>query len=199
MKTCNDCFIEKELSFFTLDSRNKDGRQGICLECRKKRNYEARQAKIRVGNPTLVSHKNCNKCKVERGAEEFFKDAGTADGIANVCKSCKNEQVQAWRKKKKAEYVKEFGTAYPINKDLSRNRSLKFRYGISQVEYNAMLLKQEGKCAICKVIPSNRPLVVDHDHNTKEVRGLLCDKCNISIGIFDNKPLLDQAKRYLKI
>lgn len=50
-------------------------------------------------------------------------------------------------------------------------------------EYDEMLLEQEGVCWICKRAPkSNRRLSVDHDHDTGQVRGLLCTKCNTTLG-----------------
>lgn len=53
-----------------------------------------------------------------------------------------------------------------------------------------LMKEQEGKCAICptalKSLPSSR-VVVDHDHRTKVVRGLLCDNCNRQIGVADKQ------------
>lgn len=51
-------------------------------------------------------------------------------------------------------------------------------YGLIPGEYAEMLARQDGRCAICARIPRNRRLAVDHDHNTGEVRGLLCFTCN---------------------
>lgn len=41
---------------------------------------------------------------------------------------------------------------------------------------------QDGKCAICGCSPHGKPLVVDHDHITGKIRGLLCHSCNVAIG-----------------
>jgi hypothetical protein len=51
-------------------------------------------------------------------------------------------------------------------------------YGISAEEYDALLEKQKGCCAICRAVPKTTRLAVDHDHQTGEVRGLLCKRCN---------------------
>lgn len=51
-------------------------------------------------------------------------------------------------------------------------------YGLSAEEYDALLVKQGGKCAICRNRPKTKRLAVDHSHKTGEVRGLLCSRCN---------------------
>ena len=73
---------------------------------------------------------------------------------------------------------------------------LKYRYGITRTDHTAMLLKQDGRCAVCGC---EDKLVVDHDHATGEVRGLLCNGCNVGLGQFrDNPYLLARAADYLK-
>jgi len=68
-------------------------------------------------------------------------------------------------------------------------------YGLTQADYDLLLLKQNGKCAICSV---EKALVVDHDHQTKIVRGLLCGECNRGLGLLrDNTELLFSAICYL--
>ena len=60
---------------------------------------------------------------------------------------------------------------------------------------------KRGKCAVCDIHQSEHEhaLVVDHDHITKEVRGLLCHKCNRGLGLFDdNLEKMAQAIKYLK-
>jgi 5-methylcytosine-specific restriction endonuclease McrA len=62
--------------------------------------------------------------------------------------------------------------------------------------YREMLLKQEGRCAICGDVM--RLPQVDHDHAKKRVRGLLCNRCNNGLGCFRDDPTrLERAKIYL--
>ena len=56
-------------------------------------------------------------------------------------------------------------------------------YGITEEQYNNMILYQNNTCAICKK-PSHKTLHIDHDHQTGNVRGLLCSQCNTGIGFF---------------
>lgn len=72
-----------------------------------------------------------------------------------------------------------------------RVAALRRTYGIVAEEYDAMLQRQHGVCAICLRPESSkkRPaLKVDHDHRTGEVRGLLCNVCNIAMSVIDAVP-----------
>jgi len=87
------------------------------------------------------------------------------------------------------------------NKEKIVEYKLKKNYGITLVEYNSMIDNQEGKCAICGIHLDEltKKLVVDHDHKTNIVRGLLCDKCNRGLGHFnDDIQILKNAISYLK-
>lgn len=71
------------------------------------------------------------------------------------------------------------------------------RYGIGFQDYGALYLAQSGLCCICKAVPE-KPLVVDHDHESGEVRGLLCGLCNSGLGMFkDNIGAMASAITYL--
>lgn len=84
--------------------------------------------------------------------------------------------------------------------EYGRNYWLSKRYGITTADFDAMLAKQLGRCAICA---TDEPggmgsFHVDHDHVTGAVRGLLCYKCNQGLGFFNDNPrLLQRARRYL--
>jgi len=69
------------------------------------------------------------------------------------------------------------------------------KYGLTLTEYDALIVAQGGCCAICEK-PSIK-LVVDHNHKTGRVRGLLCGLCNTAIGILENSGWLSQATAYL--
>jgi hypothetical protein len=87
-------------------------------------------------------------------------------------------------------------------KKLLRNRKQQLKiYGLTLEDYNVMLEKQNGVCAICnkEEKTKNKNLFVDHDHQTGKVRSLLCNNCNSGLGQFnDNLNLLESAVLYLK-
>lgn len=79
--------------------------------------------------------------------------------------------------------------------------ALRRYYGITLEEYNKMFEEQNGKCYICDKTPqeAGKRLCVDHNHTTKEVRGLLCYRCNSGIGLLqDDKNIIKKAFEYLK-
>jgi hypothetical protein len=81
-----------------------------------------------------------------------------------------------------------------------RIRTFKYRYGMTIEDYNILFENQEGKCLICGTHQSElkKPLNIDHCHASKNVRGLLCWKCNVAIGFFkDNVEILQNAIKYL--
>lgn len=75
------------------------------------------------------------------------------------------------------------------------------RYGMTVGDVQALVEKQDGRCAICGThhtdIPhksfAHNPLVIDHDHTTGATRGLLCPTCNCGLGLFKDDPALLQA------
>jgi hypothetical protein len=65
---------------------------------------------------------------------------------------------------------------------------LQRRYNLTEAEYQAMLEKQGGVCAVCEKPPGKKRLHVDHDHITGKVRGLLCGACNLTLGFWNDDP-----------
>jgi hypothetical protein len=94
-----------------------------------------------------------------------------------------------------------------------RSHRLRTRFGITLTQYDEMLAKQHGVCAICfqpettlykrNGIEKAKPLSVDHDHVTGRVRGLLCFRCNAYLGFTEwcvrNPNWVTQAEKYLEI
>ncbi|GEC56773.1 hypothetical protein [Bradyrhizobium phage ppBeUSDA76-2] len=73
---------------------------------------------------------------------------------------------------------------------------IRYTYGLAKEEYEAMVKRQNGCCAICGDCPDK--LVVDHNHGCGTVRGLLCSNCNTGIGMFrDSTSFLLSAIKYL--
>lgn len=83
-----------------------------------------------------------------------------------------------------------------------RDQHLRSQYGITHDEYDAMLAKQGGGCAICGDDGAGSRcgvLHVDHCHNSSAIRGLLCESCNLALGKFRDDPeLLRRAAEYIE-
>jgi hypothetical protein len=74
----------------------------------------------------------------------------------------------------------------------------KAAYGIEHGDFIAMLEVQQHRCAICPT-PIDSRAHLDHDHLTGKVRGILCGRCNVGLGMFGDSPdVLTNAIEYLK-
>lgn len=149
--------------------------------------------------------KMCNKCG-PKTRSSFSKCRRNKDGLQYTCKDC--------QKGVQNKYHKEY---YAQNGDRIKTRQKKFRdgnrktirerekayrlkavWGLSTEEYESLLIKQGGVCAICKRPPTDKRLHVDHDHKTEEIRGLLCGSCNRALGLYqDSREVLMNAVEYL--
>lgn len=128
--------------------------------------------------------KKCCSCSQIRPDDDFSPDKSKKDGLASLCKSCRNER---------------YGTRYSRTYRCKRLQTL---YGITADQYDQIYDEHEGKCAICKSIETGRGdewFCVDHDHTTGNVRGLLCNNCNRALGLFkDNEQILKSAETYVR-
>lgn len=85
-----------------------------------------------------------------------------------------------------------------------KDYELRKLYGISISDYEMILILQDGGCAICRATHAGRRnsgkwLHVDHDHATGQVRGLLCNACNVALGAMrDDEMRLEAAAEYLR-
>ena len=132
--------------------------------------------------------KTCNLCNKEKKIIEFVKRSNRTSGTQPYCKDCHNKKM---RNKYDSKVMKDY--------------DLKRAYGIDLKKYEDMFLEQKGCCKICNKHISQlnnkhkKSLCVDHCHETKKIRGLLCDKCNRGIGLLnDDVKILSRAIEYLK-
>jgi len=134
--------------------------------------------------------KVCGKCKENRPDLCFVKKIGYKDGLDWKCKGCNTELMKIWR-------IKNPEKAHT----LSRRSTLNSNHGIKLEVYVELLKQQKGKCKICftKNPGGMGAFHVDHDHKTKEVRGLLCHRCNLGLGYFkDDCKIMISAVDYVK-
>lgn len=157
----------------------------------------------RTKHPVIDGKKECADCGITKDITEFHKNKTRKDGISTLCKLCSTERHQKYYYENREVLlakIKEHSSK-PHAIANKRNSNLKINYGITEEDYQEMLVEQNNSCAICGVNQNDLryKLYVDHDHKTGEVRGLLCKHCNSAIGLFnDNKSLLLKAIDYLR-
>jgi hypothetical protein len=186
-KTCLDCGETKPLENFSPSPRGVNRRNSYCKICmreRSKASYRKRRAAagrtVREARVVPVGMKWCPDCETARTLAEFPKNRADRTGYATYCKPCHNARTRANIQK---------------NHGNTRNYHLRGRYGLDAADYQRMLDEQGGLCAGCKKVEPNH---VDHDHETGEVRGLLCSSCNQALGnLRDDLQVMDSLAAYL--
>lgn len=136
---------------------------------------------------TDVNMKVCTVCKQLKSLGAFYNRKASEDGKAYRCKVCDNLAVGEFRKLHEDRH-----------RAAQRARNRKHKYGLSELDYQLLIEKQNNKCAICFVeLQQNattkhtpETLCIDHCHETGVVRGLLCAKCNKGLGLFNDDPVL---------
>jgi hypothetical protein len=121
---------------------------------------------------------------------------------SRMCKACRYESAKRYRlnnpestRATRKKWYERTGKAY-YTPERRRAEYLRLTYGLSPLDMAALVLEQGGRCALCK---EERILIVDHDHNSGEVRALLCNNCNAGLGMFeDSVQRLSQAIGYLE-
>jgi hypothetical protein len=141
------------------------------------------------------------------------------DGRKARCRPCTNDAKKQWRKDNEDKVRRQRLEEHARNREnyLAYTRSserrakwfkwkLQRQYGITVDDFERMMDASNGTCFICGESPSEKSghrhkhrLHVDHDHTTKEVRGLLCNMCNAMIGYAKDDPeVLRAAIQYLE-
>lgn len=145
----------------------------------------------------------CRRCKTAPRNE--LRSRG---GTGSMCGACRREQQRA-NYAANPEPAKARSRAYhqanlDVNRVKARAHMMLRKYGITPDQYQDRLALQGGACAICGGREPGMahmlvPLVVDHDHTTGAVRGLLCVQCNAGLGQFADDPArLIAAAAYLR-
>ncbi len=149
----------------------------------------------------------CSKCKQEFPRENFYSSPKRKNGLSHYCKPCaraasrstreKNpekarEAYSAWAEKNKplrAAYARKWRAENP---EADKAHDRKYRYGLSDEEYQKKLEEQGGVCAICGGVNTRKDkngdpyfLAVDHSHETNQIRDLLCSACNTALGQYE--------------
>lgn len=180
IKNCTKCHTIKDLNEFCKDKRKKDGRSSHCKICHNKITRQYRETE-----EGRKKHRKANReyKKTERGREKQRKYRNT---------------------EKAREKQREYQNNSERTKFKRRERKLKNKFNLTIEDYDQILDGQKGVCAICRE-PERaitkygfiKRLAVDHNHKTGKIRGLLCTRCNVKIGVLENKSWRLLAEKYL--
>lgn len=138
--------------------------------------------------------KKCTKCFKELPTTSFtIKSNGFP---VSWCRDCHNAYSREKSKEKPRVRTKEQQRKRCLQRILATHK-------LSEREYFALIEKQKRRCALClssfKDSEERFMMVVDHNHATGKVRGILCYKCNNGLGQFnDDVFLLRNAIEYIK-
>ncbi len=159
--------------------------------------------------------KVCTKCGIEKPIGEFRFKKGYKDNIDSYCILCRRnydnnyfiankDKFHIKRKQWRTKHAEKIRQNRIKNSQKAKIYKLKKLYGMSWEEFQLLYKQQNGICGICKEIllikgKHNEVCCVDHDHITYKIRGLLCHKCNKTLGLLkDNPDLCYAAGDYLK-
>lgn len=183
-KSCTTCGVVKPLEEFHRDSKARDGRAPRCKVCANTAGKAFRSA-----NPEIVAARKSQR------RTRYAADSGVREDIKAKSREWRTnnpEKVAAQKARAKDAYVN----------DPERNREHWLRtYGLTPETYDELVAAQEGRCAICQDTCArySSRLPIDHSHDTGQLRGLLCDRCNKILGLLkEDTGLLLASAEYLR-
>jgi len=177
MKTCTTCELPYSLDEFYKRIKGEDARCKSCTKAASRRDYAENHEK-----------RDAQKREHRRLNPEIWLLRERKYRLKN------RDKIRACKKAYKTR-----------NPNQQRAAHLRKEYGITLLEYQEMLGRQNGVCAICSLPESLVKhgkiisLAVDHRHHDGTIRGLLCSKCNLGIGYLGDSPkLLTAAATYIR-
>lgn len=174
---CRVCRQRMPISEFYKNHCYSGGYNTRCKTCE----LEYDRKRMAKCNIVTSGNKKCSFCLETKDVSNFSKRLRSKDGLRNRCKQCDRSEEKKYRQRNTAK---------------QRLTKIRQMYGLEPEQYEALIKKQDGKCAICHCIVT---LVVDHCHKSGKVRGLLCRKCNTGLGMFeDNIKIINSSIKYLK-
>ncbi len=176
-KRCSRCKECKPATtqYFWKNCGSSDGFTSRCRICGTIAQGGTRPPREIFKGEVPEGFKHCYKCKQIKPLSAFNKHKQHSDGLKRECIACCK--------------------AYQRRTPASRRAWLKFKYNITLEQYDALLAVQGGVCAICgkeetlinKLSQKLQPLSVDHNHETGEIRALLCHHCNMRVAFVETK------------
>lgn len=202
MKTCNVCKTSKPLDEFHRASNTPDGRQYRCKPC-----AIAAARQRAVDNPEAAK-----AADLKYRQSEKYKATRKARRNGPAGEVIREQKRESWkrnhelnleklrRRSSSPEYIARARVRYWKTRERDprgvQRKNLMNNYGLTVDQWDRMLVRQGGRCAIC--LEPTYDLCVDHCHDSGKVRALLCAQCNRGLGMFADEPArLRAAAKYL--
>lgn len=186
LKICTKCGKELPATkdYFFSDKYKKDGLRSDCKLCYGAKEYIVRKPKN--------GYKFCSQCNKELPAtSEYFHLK--ENRFTSACKECRRNDVKS--KERQKQYI----LTHKKEREITR---IKRKYNISFEEYSKIIESQNNKCCICgdELKSGSGGKAVDHCHNSNKIRGILCQPCNVTLGLLkENINTLKSMITYLEL
>lgn len=138
----------------------------------------------------MAATRKCGKCGEMKPLAEFSRSKNRS----SWCRPCCAENARRWRAaniERARQYDRDRQDRHRTGEAKEWQRFYRWlnRYGLRPEDYDVMFEQQKGLCAVCGQPPDEDEFLnIDHDHETGEVRGLLCRPCNTGLGCFRDDP-----------
>jgi hypothetical protein len=193
-KECYVCKQAKNVVEFNNNKRYKDALHYCCKACQQK---VRKKSALKLGIPKYEidyskTNKTCVKCGCNKPITEFQKESRYKDGLCPCCKLCESN---------KAKIYSQTPSGKKSVKRRCTNSNFKSKHGWTLEKYEEQLKLQNNKCAICGIDIENynRRFSIDHNHKTNKIRELLCNRCNVALGLIkENIETLYHMIDYIK-
>jgi len=168
--------------------------------------------KCKCGSLMSIKAKSCwgcflNKTRTGSNSSNYKNGRTTKTYKCKICKKKISVQAGFYNKTnlcascaKKSKRNPNFKHGLTKTRPYKRRYKLKSLYNITEEDFKRIYTLQKGRCKICNKHEKTlkRRLCIDHNHNTKKVRGLLCHSCNFILGVSkENVLILKRAIKYL--
>lgn len=138
--------------------------------------------------------KLCRHCNTEKPIEEFGWDTGKVR--KSRCRLCENARAKAWRNANREHVRKSDNAYYQANKERERLTRIARTYKVSREE--AARLEATTECEVCAAPLGTGQRAIDHCHTSGALRGVLCHRCNLTLGkLGDDAGLARRMADYL--
>lgn len=184
-KICTKCNIEKDITEYSkTSSRSKDGLHARCKLCIKKYKDEYRKKHKDIIKEYMKTYRENNKDELKKSDKEYRENN---KGRKSTYYEDNKDKIQIYRNNHK-QHKKEYDKLYrEVNKEILNKKKKEYRlnklYKLTFEEKENMLILQSNKCYICKkdldILNNPKSVCIDHNHDTGQVRKILCSSCNI--------------------